>query len=271
MLNKLMPRIVIYIILGIVLLVIYVKYLEQRNLFFPFREINYTPQEIGLSYEDIYFTTEDNKKINGWFIPFENAKYTILFFHGNAGNISHRLDKIKIFHDLGLNVFIIDYRGYGNSEGKPSETGLYLDARASYGYLIDKRKVKSSSIILYGESLGGAVAFELATQVDVLAIITEETFSSVRDVAKNIYPFLPSFFVSDKFNSVSRIGKLTIPKLIIHSKDDEMIPFKHAQKLYESAKDPKILVAISGSHNSAFLDSGKDYKNHIREFIEGLK
>ncbi|MCK9614499.1 MAG: alpha/beta hydrolase [Candidatus Omnitrophica bacterium] len=266
-----MLRVIIYIILGIVSLAIYVKYLEQRNLFFPFREINYTPQEIGLSYEDIYFATQDNKKINGWFIPSKNAKYAILFFHGNAGNISHRLDKIKIFHDLGLNIFIIDYRGYGNSEGKPSETGFYLDARASYGYLIDKLKIKPSSIILYGESLGGAVAFELATQVDVLAIITEETFSSVRDVAKDIYPFLPSFFVGDKFNSVSRIGKLTIPKLIVHSKDDEMIPFKHAQKLYESAKDPKMLVAISGSHNSAFLDSGKDYKNHIREFIEGLK
>jgi len=272
MFNKLMLRIIIYIILGIALTFIYVKSLEHRNLFFPFKEIDHTPQAMGLSYEDIYFITQDNKKINGWFIPSgDKAGHTLLFFHGNGGNISHRLDKIKIFHDLGLNVFIIDYRGYGKSEGSPSEAGLYLDAKASYSFLIDKLKIKPHSIILYGESLGGAVALELATQVDASAVITEETFSSMRDIAKDIYPFLPSFFVSDKFNSLSKIRKLSIPKLIIHSKDDEMIPFRHAQKLYDAAEEPKTLAVIDGSHNSAFLDSGKDYKNHILEFIKGLK
>lgn len=271
MFNKIMPRIVIYLISGIVLTAIYVKYLERRNLFFPFKEIESTPCAIGLSYEDVYFVTEDNKKINGWFIPANDAKYTILFFHGNAGNISHRLDKIKIFHDLGLNIFIIDYRGYGKSQGRPSKAGLYLDAKGSYGYLIGKFKTKPSSIILYGESLGGAVALELATKAEARAVITEETFSSMRDIAKDIYPFLPSFFVSDAFNSLSVIEKVSIPKLIIHSQDDEMISFKHAQKLYDKAKEPKTLAAINGSHNSAFLESEKEYIRHIREFIEGLK
>jgi hypothetical protein len=271
MFNKIMLRIVIYLIAGIVLLAIFVKYLERRNLFFPFKAIEYTPKNAGLSYEDIYFVAQDNKKINGWFIPAKDAKYTILFFHGNAGNISHRLDKIKIFHDLDLNVFIIDYRGYGKSEGTPAEAGLYLDARAAYAYLIDKRKIKPSLTILYGESLGGAIALELATKVKASAVITEETFSSMRDIAKDIYPFLPSFFVSDAFNSLSVIEKVSVPKLIIHSKDDEMISFKHAQRLYDKAKEPKVLAAINGNHNSAFLESEKEYISHIREFINELK
>jgi len=271
MFNKIMLRIVIYLISGIVLMAIFAKYLERRNLFFPFKTIEYTPKLAGLSYEDIYFATRDNKKINGWFIPAKDAKYTILFFHGNAGNISHRLDKIKIFHDLGLNIFIIDYRGYGKSEGSPSEAGLYLDAKAAYSYLVDNCKMKSSSIILYGESLGGAIALELATKVNASAVITEETFTSMRDIAKDIYPFLPSFFVSDRFNSLSRIEKVSIPKLIIHSKDDKMIPFSNAQKLYDKAKEPKALAAINGSHNDAFIESEKNYKNYIREFIKGIK
>jgi len=271
MFNKMMIRIVIYLILLIVLLPFYVKYIERKNLFFPFREIEYFPQAIGLAYEDIYFATEDSKKINAWFIPAKNPGYTILFFHGNAGNISHRLEKIKIFNDLGLNVFIIDYRGYGKSEGRPSEAGLYLDAKAAYAYLIGKLKIKPSSVIVYGESLGGAVALNLSNQVEVRAVITEETFSSMRDIAKDIYPFFPSFLISGKFNSLSKIEKLNIPKLIIHSEDDEMIRFTHAQKLYNAAREPKTLAVINGSHNSAFIDSEKAYKNHINEFIKELK
>jgi len=270
MFNKTMLRIFIYLILAIALMAIYVKYLERRNLFFPFREIECTPQAIGLSYEDIYFTTEDGKKINGWFIPAKEAKRTILFFHGNAGNVSHRLDKIKIFHDLGLNIFIIDYRGYGKSEGAPSEAGLYLDAKAAYSYLTDNLNIIPSSIILYGESLGGAVALELATKVTASAVITEETFSNMRGIAKDTYPFMPSFLVSDGFNSLSRIEKVDIPKLIIHSKNDEMIPFSNAQTLYNKAKNPKVLAVISGSHNDAFIESEKDYTNYIREFIKKL-
>ncbi|MDD4183232.1 MAG: alpha/beta hydrolase, partial [Candidatus Omnitrophica bacterium] len=137
-------------------------------------------------------------------------------------------------------------------------------------YLIDKRKIKSSSIILYGESLGGAIALELATKAEALAVITEEAFSSMRDIARDIYPFLPSFFVSDGFNSLSRIGKVNIPKLIIHSKDDEMIPFGNAQRLYDKAKEPKMLAVINGSHNEAFIESKEAYENYIREFIKGL-
>lgn len=270
MFNKTMLRIFIYLILAIALTAIYIKYIERRNLFFPFKTIEYTPQAIGLSYEDIYFTTEDGKKINGWFVPAKEAKYTILFFHGNGGNLSHRLDKIKIFHDLGLNIFIIDYRGYGKSEGAPSEAGLYLDAKAAYSYLTDNVNIIPSSIILYGESLGGAVALELATKVTAEAVITEEAFSSMRGIAKDMYPFIPSFLVSDRFNSVSRIEKVDIPKLIIHSKNDEMIPFSNAQTLYNKAKDPKVLAAISGSHNDAFIESEKDYTNYIREFIKKL-
>lgn len=265
-----MLKIFIFAVFTVIFLFIYVKYLESRSLFFPSKRIEYTPATAGLEFTDTFFKTKDNKTINGWFIPAKDAKFTVLFFHGNGGNINHRLDKIKILNNIGLNVFIIDYRGYGKSEGKPSEKGVYLDADAAYDYLVKIKGISPDSIIVYGESLGAAVAIELCTKIRVKGLIIEEAFTSIRDMGKLTYPWLPSFFVTDRLNSLTRVGKINIPKLFIHSRNDNLVPFVLGEKLYKKAQEPKYLVVISGGHNSAFLESEQDYTGYIKNFVKLL-
>jgi hypothetical protein len=262
----------ISIYLGVIafLVFIYVKYIENKAIYFPDKELEYTPKILNLNFENIYLKTQDRVEIHGWFIPSSKANYTLLFCHGNAGNIAHRLEKISIFHNLGLNIFIFDYRGYGESKGRPSEKGLYLDLNCVYDYLVNQRKIPSKKIILYGESLGSAVVIDLASYKKIGGIILEGSFSSGKDLAKEIYPFLPSFFFSDKFNSLSKINKIDAPKLFIHSKDDEIIPIKYAKKLFYHAKEPKYFVEIEGDHNGAFVISKDKYISAIDSFIEKL-
>jgi len=186
---KLLLRLIIFVILFLLI----VRYIERRSIYFPMREITANPQSVGLPYEEIYFETSDNKRLNGWFIAHDKSKSTLILCHGNAGNISHRLEKISIFYNLGFNVFIFDYRGYGKSQGAPSELGLYKDAEAAYDYLTKERRVSRDRIILYGESIGGSVAIDLARNKDVGALITEETFTSIKDMSGMAYPFLPYF------------------------------------------------------------------------------
>lgn len=265
-----MYRILVYIVLGFSLIFGYVKYIESRGIFYPIKKIDFTPASINLSFEDVYILTEDGLKINGWFIPHNNAKYTLLFCHGNAGNIGDRLDKIGIFKDIGLNIFIMDYRGYGQSQGRPSETGLYLDAKSAYKYLLNIRKIPSERIILYGESLGTAAVVNLASESKVRAIILEGAFSSGKDMAKRIYPFLPVFFFSDKFNSLQKIKRIDVPKLFLHSRDDEIVPLIIAKKLFDYAPEPKYFVELRGDHNNAFLESKEKFSSSIASFINRL-
>ncbi len=265
-----MAKNIIVLIVFLTAIYFYIKYIENHSVFFPFRTIEATPENINIPFEGVYLETKDNIKLNGWFVPYGDAKYTILFFHGNAGNISHRLEKIKILHDLGLNVFMIDYRGYGRSEGVPSEKGLYLDAESAYAYLTDNLKIRQENIILYGESLGCSVAVYIGAERKVKGIILEGGFSSVRDIARKYYPYIPSFVIADRFNSLSRIQKINIQKLFIHSKNDEIIPFKLAVKLFDLAPRPKELVEITGGHNTAFLDSKEKYISSISSFIKNL-
>ncbi|MFC1667361.1 alpha/beta hydrolase [Candidatus Omnitrophota bacterium] len=261
---------IIYIIIAIIFALVYFRYIERRTLYFPMKEIEFIPKEAGLSYEDVYLNTEDGARLNGWFIPAGDSRFTILFFHGNAGNISHRMEKILILNKLALDVFIVDYRGYGRSNGRPSEMGLYKDAQAAYNYLVSERRVSSEHIILYGESLGGAVAVDLAGAKTVKALITECAFSSTHDVARAVYPFLPAFFVSSKFDSVKKIKNIKIPKLIIHSQNDEIIPFEQSIKLFKMSPEPKKHLVLIGGHNTCFLDSKDAYVSGIKDFLEGL-
>lgn len=260
------------IIIGLVFicLIIYFKYIERRSIYFPMRQIEYTPREIGLVYKDVFFKTEDGVELNGWFIPSGGAKNTVLFLHGNAGNISHRFEKIQIFYNFDLNVFIFDYRGYGRSRGSPSEKGLYIDAKAAYDYLVSKESIPKDEIILFGESLGGSVAIDLASKAEVKAMITESTFSSAKDMARRIYPLIPPFFIVSDFDSVKKVKSISVPKLIIHSVDDEIVPFDLGQKLFEAAPPPKEFLKIRGGHNTGFLDSEKEYKKGISSFISSL-
>lgn len=248
-------KVVIYLIGGIVLFVLYIRYLEYRSIFYPSRKILATPADIGLSFEDVYLKTQDGITIHGWFVPSTGAKATLIFLHGNAGNIGDRLEKIQIFQGLGLNVFIIDYRGYGKSEGRPTEAGIYKDALAAYDHLLSRRDVDPKRVIAYGASLGGTAAVDLATKRRLYALIVDSSFTNAVDMAKRIYPFIPSFLVGIKMDNIGKIKTITIPKLFIHSKDDEIVPLELGRRLFEAAAPPKEFLEITGGHNEGYSES----------------
>jgi len=247
-----------------------IRYIESHSLYFPMKKVTATPALAGLAFDDVYFMTSDHKRLNGWFLANDKAKFTVIFSHGNAGNISHRLEKVMMLNSLELNIFIFDYRGYGNSQGVPSEAGFYEDIKAAYSYLIKERKIAKENIILYGESIGGAVAIDLAQKVKPRAIIVEDTFTSIKDMVKIAFPFMPRFVFLSRFNSLSKIKMVICAKLIIHSKDDEIVPFYLGEKLFNAAIPPKEFLALRGSHNSAFLESKNQYLSAIQSFINKL-
>lgn len=265
-----MNKVLFLILLIIGLIVLCIRYIETWGIFFPKKEVEVYPSALHLPFEDVYIKTGDGVRINGWFIPHSNARHTLLFFHGNAGNIEHRLDKLLMLRETGVNIFIIDYRGFGKSEGRLTEEGFYLDANAAYNYLANSRRIGPEQIILYGESLGTAVAIDLAAKVKVSSLIIEGAFSGGRDMAVKIYPFLPAFLFSNKFNSLKKIKKVGAPKLFIHSINDEIVPFALADKLYQAASGAKEFVELIGSHNTAFFDSKEKYVSSISSFIEKL-
>ncbi|MCI0507439.1 MAG: alpha/beta hydrolase [Gammaproteobacteria bacterium] len=247
-------------------------YVNQPGMiFFPIKELHESPGNWGMQYENLTLETTDKIRLHGWFIPRGDADKTLLFFHGNAGNISHRSDSIKIFHDLGLNVLIFDYRGYGQSEGKPTEEGLYKDARAAWNYLTQTRGINSKNIILFGRSLGGAVAAKLAVEVNAGGVILESTFSSARDMARELFPLL-SYLVPVRFDfkTASYIKQVSYPVLVIHSPDDEIIPYSLGRKVYDAANQPKQLLELNGDHNSGFLQSQPRYQKSLDQFIAGI-
>jgi fermentation-respiration switch protein FrsA (DUF1100 family) len=256
------------------LVVIYVAvvalayFFQERLLYFPLRGIAATPASRGLTYENVSIETEDGVKISGWFVPAEQSRGVVLFFHGNAGNISHRLDSLEIFHRLGLSTLIIDYRGYGQSEGKPTEEGTYLDAEAAWRYLTNERQVSPSEIIFFGRSLGGAVAAWLAITHPPRALILESTFTSVPDVAAQAYPFLPVRPLSRiHYNTLKRLPEINVPLLIVHSPNDDVIPYSHGQKLYAAANEPKEFLQLRGGHNEGFIISTTEYEAKLAAFI----
>jgi fermentation-respiration switch protein FrsA (DUF1100 family) len=275
-------RAMIYFLLIPVVVISFVLWLswnEPRMLYHPNREIERTPAQLGLTYEDITLTTSDGFRINGWFLPVKNlaedghvARLTVLFFHGNAGNISHRLEKIGILRDLGVNTFIIDYRGYGRSEGQPNEQGTYHDAQAAYEYLTQQRKLGPRSIVVYGESLGCAIAADLASKVEIRGLIMEEGFTSTADVVQKMFPFFPiQWLVRNKYNTLSKMPRIHIPLLIFHSRDDEVIGFNHSQRLLAAANEPKQFVLLDGGHNDAFEVSAPTYRAALSKFFAALE
>ncbi len=243
------------------------KHIEKKVIYYPSVHVEATPQNVGLYYQDVYLKTMDGVTINGWWIPADNARSTILFFHGNAGNISHRLDKIAIFNTIGLNVFIVDYRGYGRSEGSPTEQGLYMDAVASYEYLLGRDDLNSKRIVVYGESLGGAIAINLATKKDISALIIDSSFTSIPDMAKKSVPLIPGVLINTKMNSIKKVDKIEVPKLFIHSLDDEVVPYDMGEKLFNTALEPKKFLKLNGGHNDGFHASGDKYMRGISKFL----
>ena len=239
-------------------------------MFFPSRAFLAYPEDYGLQSETVELVTADGVRLYSWYLPAREDKGTLLYIHGNAGNISHRLFMARGWVKRGFSCFLLDYRGYGKSEGSPNEAGLYKDLQAAYAYLVDERGIPSEHIVAFGESLGTAAAVQLAAKEKLGGLIVEGGFSRGRDMAKRIYPFLPAFLFSDSFNSLERIPKVTAPILFIHSRNDEVVPFALAKRLYAAANRPKYFSEILGGHNTAFLDSSDLYRGSIKSFISQL-
>lgn len=251
-----------------VLLSLLVFVFQNSFVFLPSKSLHATPADLNLPYEDISFKTNDDLNLHGWYVPAENPDATLLFFHGNAGNISQRLDTIEMFRSIGLSVFVIDYRGYGRSEGSPSETGTYQDAEAAWQFLINDRDIAADEIIIFGRSLGGAVAAWLANKTKPGAVILESTFTSVNDMARQFYPYLPTrWLMRIKYPTIERIGGINSPLLLIHSSDDEIIPYHQGQILFNAANEPKSFLKIQGDHNYGFIESESIYLQGIKNFI----
>ena len=247
-------------------------YFKQEALIFfpdmPGRQLEMTPSNIHLKYEDIHTRTTDGETIHGWYIPADGAKVTLLFSHGNAGNISHRLESIALFNSLGLNVLIYDYRGYGQSSGSISEAGFYQDVMAMWRVLTEQKRTKPENILLFGRSLGAAIASKIATQVKAGGVILESPFASVPDMGARLYSWLPVRMLSRySLSNFSHVQQINIPLLVVHSKDDEVIPYQHAEQVFTVAHEPKTLLPIQGDHNGGFLYSGRFYIEGIEAFL----
>lgn len=263
----------IVIVFGLYLALGLALYLFQSRLIYfpntPSRALWATPDDAGFAYETVELTAKDGVRLHGWFLPAATkARGVLLFFHGNAGNISHRLDSLKIFHDSGLAVLIIDYRGYGQSSGEVSEHGTYLDAEAAWHYLTKERRVPEREIVIFGRSLGAAIAADLAAKHEPGALILESGFTSVPDMAAELYRIFPvRWLTTIKYPTQTSLGNVKSPVLIIHSVNDEIIPFHHGEALFEAANEPKTFLKITGGHNDGFLTSGRVYEDGIHVFL----
>jgi len=243
---------------------------QARLVFYPGigREITATPGQISLSYEDIHLQTSDGISLHGWYIPAPQPRGTVLFLHGNAGNISHRLDSVRMFHRLGYSTLIFDYRGYGNSGGTPSEQGTYRDAEAAWRYLTEQLHVPSCRIVLFGESLGGAVAAWLATRQKPAALVIASGFTSVPDLGQQLYPYLPVRWLARiRYDTRENLRFVAAPVLIAHSTEDDIIPFGHGRALFTAANPPKQFLELAGGHNDGFIFMREAWVGVLGDFL----
>jgi fermentation-respiration switch protein FrsA (DUF1100 family) len=248
-----------------------VYFFQDRMLYYPFRELDCTPLSTGFDFVDVGFQAEDGTDLHGWYVPAPQARGVLLFCHGNAGNISHRLDSISLFRSLGLNVFIFDYRGYGMSRGRPSEKGTEMDARAAWCWLTEEQHIDPSRLIIFGRSLGAAVAAGLAAERRCAGLIVESGFTSYADIGAEHYPWLPVRLLAKyRYATAEKLARVRVPVLVVHSAEDELVPLEHGRALFEACAGPKQFLEIRGGHNDGFLISGEMYLQGLARFIDGV-
>jgi fermentation-respiration switch protein FrsA (DUF1100 family) len=260
-------RIALGVYVGLTLLVFL---MQARYLYYPEREISADPSQVNLAYRDVMLDTADGEKIAAWFVPaaHEGEAASLLFFHGNAGNIGDRLGSIQTFHELGLNVLIIDYRGYGRSSGKPTEKGTRLDAEAAWTYLTGELAIPPERIIIFGRSLGGGVAVSLAASHQPALLVVESSFTSTMDMGQRMFPLLPVRLLSrHRYDSVKTLKSVHCPVLVAHGPDDATIPFAHGRRLHAAANEPKQFVTLQGGHNEGGMDSDRAYQRLLSEWV----
>ena len=253
-------------------LAFYVYYFQESQVYFPempSRRVEATPASAGLDFETVALATEDGETLAGWFVPASSPRGTVLYFHGNGGNIGHRVEIIRDFHDLGFNVLIFDYRGYGESTGRPGEEGTYRDAMAAWRHLTETRRIPAQNIVFFGESLGGAVAAWLAERHMPAALVLYATFTSVTDMARKLYPILPAgLIVRLNYDTRAALARVTCPVLIMHSSEDEIVPYSQGETLFATAPGKKKLVTLQGGHNDALFVSRELYRNALQSFLQ---
>ena len=256
----------VYIGMGLLLF-----FMQSRMLYQPSRDHNYNPTNIGLHYEAVTLTTPDGQMLSAWYVPAENGVRTVLFCHGNAGNISHRLNTLKMFHELGLSCLIVDYRGYGQSTGKPTEKGTLIDILAGFLWLVEEKGTRPEEIILFGRSLGGSVAATITKDVHPAGLVLESAFTSFDDVGAHYYPWLPvRLFTRFDYNTIEAVKQVTCPLLVIHSPDDEIIPYTFGQEIFAAANEPKQFADLAGGHNDGIYDNNSLYKKIWQNWLEQL-
>ena len=257
---------------GAVLVLVYL--FQSHLVYFPGtgREAVVTPQSYGLRYESVPIRTADGETLDAWWVPAENARGAVLFFHGNAGNISHRIDYLQMFHRLRYSTLIVDYRGYGKSTGTPSEEGTYRDAEAAWEHLRHARLARPQDIVIAGESLGAAVATWLAAEragEAPRAVLLFSTFTSVTDLGAQVYWFLPVRLLSRiGYDNAANLKRIRAPVFIAHSRDDDIVPFAHGRKLYEAAAEPKAFLEMRGGHNDGFIFTRPEWVAALGAFLE---
>jgi uncharacterized protein len=243
-------------------------FLQGRLLFAPSRQVWRTPADAHLKHEEIFLNTADGGRIHGWWVPSPDACGTILYFHGNAGNMSHRVETIGRLRSWRFNVFIIDYRGYGNSSGRPSERALYHDAEAAWEFLLNQKKLKPQQIVVQGRSLGSGVAAHLAAQRQPAGVVLEAAFIDIPEIGANLYRWFPvRLLCRHQFPTLKNLERIHCPVLIAHSQEDELIPFYHAERLFEAANEPRFFLELSGGHNECVTAQGGTYERALRSFL----
>lgn len=244
---------------------------QSRLVYFPEigRDIAATPQAYGLDFESVNIATEDGETLHAWWVPAKDARGTILFFHGNAGNISHRIDYLLMFRRLGYATLIFDYRGYGKSTGSPSEEGTYRDAAAAWRWLTQTRGIGPGDIVFAGESLGGAVASWLAVRHAPPALVLLSTFTSAPDLGAQVYPFIPVRLISRfSYDNLANLRQIKAPVLVAHSRDDDIVPFGHGKRIFEAASEPKQFLEMRGGHNDGFVFMREEWVKALAGFLE---
>jgi fermentation-respiration switch protein FrsA (DUF1100 family) len=245
--------------------------LEQMFLYFPERSLVTTPASAGLEYEDVTFSAQDGTRLHGWYLPGEPGKPVLVFCHGNAGNISHRVDNLRLLRQLGLAVFIISYRGYGRSEGTPSEEGTYSDMRGALAWLKD-RGWSADRMIYFGRSVGAGVALQLALEQPPGGLILESPFTSIQAMGQLHYPLLwalAGWALDARYDNLKKIDRLTSPLLVFHGERDEIVPQQMGKALFDSAPQPKSFYSITGAgHNDTYVAGGAPYWRRWREFLD---
>lgn len=266
-----MLRLVLVLLVGYALICGLVWLFQARLVYFPGPPPGVTPTAYGLEHRELELTTTDGERLHAWFVPRAEAVKAVLVCHGNAGSIEQRIQLARAFHELGWSVLLFDYRGFGKSSGSPSEDGTYLDGEAAWTHLVQSEGLTAREIVLYGESLGVAVALELARRHPAAALIAESGFTSLPDMAAAVYPLLPARWLARiRYDNLAKIAELEMPLLILHSPADELVPVAHAERLFAAAPEPRRLVLTGGGHNDGGFLQRADWRAAVAEFLASV-